>query len=43
MITDPLAATVRLVDTATLKETGRIAVEGLPYNVIAIGGSGLTH
>ncbi len=43
VITDPLAATVRLVDTATLKETGRIAVEGLPYNVIAIGGSGLTH
>ena len=43
VVTDPLKSLVRLVDTGTLEETGSIAVEGLPYNVIAVGGAGLTH
>jgi len=43
VVTDPLAGLIRLIDTATLAESGTIKVAGLPYNVIAVGGSGLTH
>ena len=43
IVTDPLDASLRVVDLDTLAEADRIAVEGTPYNVIAIGGSGLTH
>ena len=43
ILTDPLDASVRIVDLEGFSETDRIAVEGLPYNVIAVGGSGLTH
>lgn len=42
-LTDPLQSLVRLVDPSSLEETATIPVEGLPYNIIAIGGSGLTH
>ncbi|WP_239521125.1 metallochaperone AztD [Pseudooceanicola aestuarii] len=42
-LTDPLQSLVRLVDPASLEETATIPVEGLPYNILAIGGSGLTH
>jgi hypothetical protein len=38
-----LAGLIRLIDTATLAESGTIKVDGLPCNVIAVGGSGLTH
>ncbi|GAB5374299.1 MAG: metallochaperone AztD [Acuticoccus sp.] len=43
VVTDPLKGLVRLVDWQTLAETGAIEVPGLPYNVVAIGGDGLTH
>lgn len=43
ILTDPLEATLRVVDTENLAEVEAIAVEGIPYNVIAVGGSGLTH
>lgn len=43
ILTDPLEATLRVVDTANLTEVAAIAVEGTPYNLIAVGGSGLTH
>ena len=43
ILTDPLAETLRVIDTATLSEIEAIAVKGIPYNVIAVGGSGLTH
>ena len=42
-LTDPLQSRVRLVDPTSLEETATILVEGLPYNILAIGGSGLMH
>lgn len=43
ILTDPLDATLRVIGTEDLAEIETIAVEGIPYNVIAVGGSGLTH
>lgn len=43
ILTDPLEATLRVIGTEDLAEIETIAVEGIPYNVIAVGGSGLTH
>ncbi|MEO1017908.1 MAG: hypothetical protein AAFY56_09465, partial [Pseudomonadota bacterium] len=43
ILTDPLDASLRIVDLEDFAEVDRIALEGLPYNVIAVGGSGLTH
>jgi zinc transport system substrate-binding protein len=43
VLTDPLNASLRVVDLDEFAETDRIAMEGMPYNVVAIGGSGLTH
>ncbi|RYE50631.1 MAG: hypothetical protein EOP18_13170, partial [Rhizobiaceae bacterium] len=42
-ITDPRHSAVRVIDAATLKETRLIPVEGQPFSVVAIGGSGATH
>lgn len=42
-ITDPLKGVVRVVSTATLKEDRTIAVEGVPYTIVAVGGSGADH
>ena len=42
-LTDPLESVVRLVDPVSLEETASFPVEGLPYNILAVGGSGLTH
>lgn len=42
-ITDPREELVRLVDAESFEETGTIAVEGLPFNIVAVGGSGLEH
>lgn len=43
VISDPRAGLLRLVSTASLEETGTIAVEGQPYNLAVVGGSGLSH
>lgn len=43
VVTDPLAGKLRLVDAETLAEVGEIAVEGKPFNIVAVGGSGRTH
>jgi zinc transport system substrate-binding protein len=43
ILTDPLDASLRVVSTADFAELDRIALEGLPYNIIAVGGSGLMH
>jgi len=43
VLTDPLASVVRLVDADSLEESATIAIEGLPYNIVAVGGSGLDH
>lgn len=42
-ITDPHAQLVRLIDAESFKEVRTIPVEGLPFNIVAIGGSGLQH
>ncbi|MDR6819880.1 hypothetical protein J2X76_005077 [Neorhizobium sp. 2083] len=42
-ITDPRHSLVRIVDAQTLKETRTIAVQGKPFSVVAVGGSGLAH
>lgn len=43
ILTDPLDASLRVIDLDEFAEIDRIALEGVPYNVIAVGGSGLTH
>lgn len=43
VVTDPLAGKLHLVDAATFKEAGEIAVEGKPFNIVAVGGSGTAH
>ncbi len=43
IITDPLAATLRIIGTEDLAEIATIPVDGIPYNIIAVGGSGLAH
>ena len=42
-ITDPREQLVRLVDAKTFVNKGGIEVDGLPFNIVAIGGSGLSH
>lgn len=43
VVTDPLQAKLHLVDAASFAQSGEIAVEGKPYNVVAVGGSGQVH
>jgi hypothetical protein len=42
-ITDPRHSLVRVVDAQTLKEERTIPVEGQPFAIVAVGGSGATH
>lgn len=42
-VTDPLKGLVRLVSTGTLQEERTIEVEGTPYTIVAVGGSGAVH
>lgn len=42
-ITDPRHSLVRVVDAETLRETRTIAVEGQPFSIVAVGGSGAPH
>lgn len=42
-ITDPRHSLIRVVDVETLKETRTIAVEGQPFSIVAVGGSGASH
>jgi hypothetical protein len=42
-VTDPNKSLVRLLDRETLEEARTIAVPGLPFNIVAAGGSGVTH
>lgn len=42
-ITDPRHSLVRVVDSETLKEVRTIAVEGQPFSIVAVGGSGASH
>jgi hypothetical protein len=42
-VTDPLAGKVHLVDAGRFKITRELSVEGLPYTIVAVGGSGTEH
>ena len=42
-VTDPLQAKLHLVDAASFEETGEVAVEGKPFNIVAVGGTGAVH
>ncbi len=43
VMTDPKAGLVRRIDKETLKETGTIAVGGMPYAIAVAGGTGVVH
>ena len=43
VISDPRAALVRRISKDTLEEIGTVAVEGMPYNIAVVGGSGKAH
>ncbi|THV23366.1 zinc metallochaperone AztD [Peteryoungia ipomoeae] len=42
-ITDPRHALIRVVDAESLKEIRTIPVEGQPFSIVAVGGSGASH
>lgn len=42
-VSDPNAGIVHVIDIASFTETRAIPVDGAPYNIVAIGGSGSTH
>ncbi|HEV7437459.1 MAG TPA: hypothetical protein VGO22_21760 [Pseudorhizobium sp.] len=42
-VTDPRRQRVLILDAASLKEIRSIEVEGLPFNIVAIGGEGVRH
>jgi len=43
VVTDPLNGKLLLVDAASFAVAGEIAVEGKPFNIVAVGGSGQIH
>lgn len=43
VVTDPLAGKLHLIDAASFAKAGEIAVEGKPFNIVAVGGSGKVH
>lgn len=43
VMTDPNAGVLRIISAETLQEEDRIEVEGKPYNLAVVGGSGVTH
>ncbi len=42
-VTDPRHSLVRMIDPETLKEERTIPVEGQPFSIVAVGGSGQSH
>lgn len=42
-VTDPLNGMIHLVDAESFAKSGEIAVDGKPFNIVAIGGSGRSH
>ncbi|GGB06570.1 hypothetical protein GCM10011491_38380 [Brucella endophytica] len=42
-ITDPRRSTIRVIDPETVKEIRTIPVEGQPFSIVAVGGSGAAH
>lgn len=43
VVTDPFAGKLLLVDAESFQQDGEIAVEGTPFNIVAVGGSGAAH
>ena len=43
VVTDPLQGVLHLVDATSFEKTGDIAVEGKPFNIVSVGGSGQIH
>ena len=43
VVTDPLKGVLHLVNAETFEKTGDIEVEGKPFNIVAVGGSGAVH
>lgn len=43
VVTDPLQGELHLVDAASFAKAGEIAVEGKPYSIVAVDGSGESH
>lgn len=43
VVTDPLGGKLHLVRADTFEEAGEIAVDGKPFNVVAVGGTGAAH
>jgi len=42
-LTDPRQGLVRLINSDDLQESRSIKIEGQPYTIVAVGGSGLNH
>ncbi len=42
-LSDPRHSLIRVVDAETLQETRTIPVEGQPFSIVAVGGSGVSH
>lgn len=42
-VTDPLAGQIIRVNAESLEVSGEIAVEGVPFNIVAVGGTGVVH
>ena len=43
VVTDPLEGRVHLIDAESFELTGAIKVEGVPFNIVAVGGTGTVH
>lgn len=43
VVTDPLNGKLHLVKAVSFEKVGEIAVEGKPFNIVAVGGSGMVH
>lgn len=43
VVSDPLKSRLQIVDAVSFEKTRDIPVEGKPYNVVAVGGSGEVH
>lgn len=42
-VTDPLAGKIHIVNAESFEESGAIEVDGTPFNIVAVGGSGVAH
>lgn len=43
VVTDPLESRLLLIDAASFEPAGEIALEGTPFNIVAVGGTGTVH